>query len=136
MLQIYHPEFNYIVLALNILNLATDGMRLCQIPCMVTSHLKIFLDSKILAIIGLFLSLMMRIIYGEGNFDRIKHRGNHKVAHKEIHFQGHAVSVFYPTQDEGEMYWLRYRNSFDYTKGVLSALGWMANAAPKSHRLI
>jgi hypothetical protein len=102
---------------------------------MITAHVMIFLDYKVIGILGLFVSLLLRITYGEGDFDRIKHRGKYKVAHKEIFVEGHAVSVFYPTQEEGQMHWLRYRKTFDFTKGVGIATAWMVKKLPFSHRI-
>ena len=68
--------------------------------------------------------MLMRIAYGEGDFANNQQKGKFKVAHKEIFVGPNAVSVFYPTHDEGEMYWMRYRANHEFTTNIQLALAW------------
>jgi hypothetical protein len=123
-LQLFHKNFDYVVIVLNLMNLAFDGLRICQVPCMLTSHLLIFFDNKIIGVIGFIISILLRISYGEGDFSRIQNRGKYKVGFKEIFVESNAVSVFYPTHDSGSLPWLRYGRSTNFTSYVQAALGW------------
>lgn len=50
----------------------------------------------------LFFGILVSILYGEGNFNRLELTGRYEVGHKEIYISktGNAVSVFYPMDKE------------------------------------
>ena len=56
------------------------------------------LIAEIFLCIVIFLGILMTLLFGEGNFNRLKLSGPFEVGHKDIHISssGNAVSVFYP----------------------------------------
>ena len=60
------------------------------------------LIAEIILCVVIFLGILVTILFGEANFERLKLTGPFEVGHKDIHIShtGNAISVFYPMDPE------------------------------------
>ena len=98
---------NILIQTLTYYVLVREGIRLCQVPALLTSNLVSFIaifdttigfKLKILNLMGFVLSIFLRVCFGPGDFSRIKIQGPYAVGFRQYHVEksGNAVSVFYP----------------------------------------
>ena len=87
--------------------LCSEGIRITQVPCFLTSNIVALIAitnrtdySWLITFncIGLFLSIVLRLYYGAGDFSKVKIRGPYAVGFREhfVESSDTAVSVFYP----------------------------------------